>query len=98
MVVRYGPAIRPSTASGTLVTWQSRTVATSQLRIHRLYQLLGDWHRLMSSFLGVAARTLPRPEELATAGYCRATKGQGGSEEKLYEWRADYAGVWMYHC
>jgi nitrite reductase (NO-forming) len=19
-------------------------------------------------------------------------------EEKLYEWRADYAGVWMYHC
>ena len=19
-------------------------------------------------------------------------------EEKLYEWTADYAGVWMYHC
>jgi nitrite reductase (NO-forming) len=19
-------------------------------------------------------------------------------EKKLYEWRADYAGVWMYHC
>jgi nitrite reductase (NO-forming) len=22
----------------------------------------------------------------------------GPGEEKLYEWRADYAGVWMYHC
>jgi nitrite reductase (NO-forming) len=19
-------------------------------------------------------------------------------EEKVYEWKADYAGVWMYHC